>query len=207
LLWPGENRYKIHVSYTLCLLLYLRCMGLPDSAKRAIQLEDFFGALSLVMTPREFYHVALERIFDDPECCVDYVPFGEFCSYCSGDYKQSVVAVKKKPLHQLLMNLCLTSMPLAKDIISVFKSKQNIIFREDFVPQKLSGPYHALSMQLLALGIIQLDIKAEAKSLIGTTHLNTKHIVFGMGMEDIVGINGPVMITSKAWNWPGWTIA
>ena len=182
-------------------------MHLPDSAKRAIQLKDFFRVLSLVMTLRECYHVALERIFDDLERCVDYVPCGEFRSYCSGDYKQFVCVVKKEPLHQLLMNLCLTSMPLAKDIISVFKAKQNIIFREDFVPNKLSGLYHALSMQLLALGIICLDIKDEAKSLIGTTNLNTNHIVFGMGMEDVDGNNGPVMIPSDVWDWPGWTLA
>jgi hypothetical protein len=62
-------------------------------------------------------------------------------------------------------------------------------------------------MQLLALGIICLDIKDEAKSLIGTTNLNTKHIVFGMGMEDVDGINGPVKITCDVWNWPGWTLA
>ncbi len=178
---PGENWYEIHVSYTLCLLLYLRCMHLPDSAERAIQLEDFFGVLSLVMTPRECYHVALERIFDDPERRVDYVPCGEFCSYCSGDYKQFVGAVKKEPLHWMLMNLCLTSMPLAKDIISVFKAKQNIIFREDFVPKKLSGPYHAMSMQLLALGIIQLNIKAEEKSLIGSKKLNTNTLYLAWG--------------------------
>ena len=50
-----------------------------------------------------------------------------------------------------------------REFIKVLKVNKTADFHEDYVPVKLMGPIHALAMQLLAEGIIELKVSDHTK--------------------------------------------
>jgi len=54
------------------------------------------------------------------------------------------------------------------------KPKKHLIFRKDHMPKTTMGQYHALALQLVAKGVIGLDVTETSK--IGTNKLTINHI-------------------------------
>ena len=69
-------------------------------------------------------------------------------------------------------------MPHYKAFVKSLKIKKEDIFHADDVPSKLMGPIHALALQLLAKGIIELKVSDQTK--VGTDNLNGTHIIVGL---------------------------
>ena len=61
-----------------------------------------------------------------------------------------------------------------KALIKMLKSNKQLIFHEDHIPKTTIGQYHALALQLVAKGVIGLDVTETSK--IGTNKLTTDHI-------------------------------
>jgi hypothetical protein len=157
--WQGDDRYEIHVSYPLFLSLYVRCICVKDARERQIQIDDLFRVLRFVMTPEECHHVTLERYFDSPDIQEgSYDLCEQFCSFCKGDYREHCGRLRKLALHRVLSNFSMSKDMSANDIISWCKLNAGTIFAEKSLPKKLSAPYHALVMQLIARGVLVLDV-------------------------------------------------
>ena len=59
-------------------------------------------------------------------------------------------------------------------LLKLLKQNKTAIFHSDHVPKKKTGQFHALAIQLLAKGIIGLDIPDNNK--VGTNKLTGEHI-------------------------------
>ena len=56
----------------------------------------------------------------------------------------------------------------------MLKSNKHLIFHENHIPKTTMGQYHALVLQLIAKGVIGLDVSETSK--IGTNKLSTDNI-------------------------------
>jgi hypothetical protein len=85
-------------------------------------------------------------------------------------------------------------------MIHNIKARRDCIFPIGAVLKRLTKPYHTLFLQLLATGIIRLDVVDNHQNLIGTKNLSIHCIVTRMGKNSIDGNEGPVMIDSLKWD-------
>jgi len=58
--------------------------------------------------------------------------------------------------------------------MKILKTNKTTIFHWDHVPKGLTGPFHALALQLLANGVIGLKVHDITK--VGTNKLTTEHV-------------------------------
>ena len=90
-------------------------------------------------------------------------------------------------------------MPHYKAFIKSLKIKKEDIFHPDDVPKKLMGPIHALALQLLAKGIIELKVSDQIK--VGTDNLNDTHIIVDLANAcDSEGITMPAFCMEESWS-------
>ena len=76
------------------------------------------------------------------------------------------------------------------------KDKKDIVFHKDNIPGD-AAPIHALCLQLLAKGIVELNI--ENKSLVGTDKLEAKHVNISLGTENKNGYTSLAILNDKNW--------
>jgi hypothetical protein len=173
---PGSNRYEIHISFDSVVSLYIRLMQNEDSTERQKQLVAMFEVLCFLVIPTDCYHSFIEAYFEvDPTeektCC------GNFCSYCRGDTASFTGRFYISKMQSLLTTSVVSSKtPLRyKAFINAIKTKKDVIFHPDDVPHKLMGPIHALALQMLAKGIIELYVSDTTK--IGTDKISDSHVL------------------------------
>ncbi|KAL7524738.1 hypothetical protein ACHAWF_002535 [Thalassiosira exigua] len=180
----GENRCEVHVSFPIFIDLYVRIMQEKEKAERDRQLVALFELLQLTLTPTECFHVALERYFEhDRE---DHVrcECGHYCSYCTGGHDELTGTFRRKELCGLLVSKCFNgTQPSHKDFIRFIKSVKNEIYEPGESPDKVMGPIHALCLQLVANGIVDLSIAEAARFNIGTNKLNADAVVLKLGVS------------------------
>jgi len=80
-------------------------------------------------------------------------------------------------------------MPHYKAFIKMLKENKESIFHPEDMPTKLVGPIHALSLQLLSRGIIELTVSDETK--IGTMALNSKLAMITLPNAEHNGVTLP----------------
>ena len=68
------------------------------------------------------------------------------------------------------------------------------------MPNKVAGPIHALTLQLLAKGIIELTIDTSEVFNVGTTKLMAKHVHIKMGVSKSNGFALPAILDLALWN-------
>ena len=132
--------------------------------------------LRFLGTPSNCYHSFIEAYFEEDfetarEPCTD------FCSYWEGDmatFTGKFYKVKlKSPLTTTIYDS--TNKPHYSTIKKAIKDKKNIIFHKKDVPGTKTGPIHALMLQLVARGIIEMAVSDKTK--IGTDNISIKHLV------------------------------
>ena len=80
--------------------------------------------------------------------------------------------------------------------VKQIKEKKDIVYDKDSIPGD-AAPIHALCLQLLAKGIVKLNI--ENKSLIGTSNLEAKHIDVSLSTENVNGYPSLAILNNKNW--------
>jgi hypothetical protein len=134
-------------------------MRVKDARERQIQIDDLFRVLMFVMTPEECHHITLEHYFYSPDLQGgSYDPCEQFCSFCKGDYREQCGRLRKLALHRVLSNFSMSNDKLANNVIAWCKLNSGTIFAEGSHPKKLSAPYHALVKQLIARGVLVLEV-------------------------------------------------
>ena len=147
--------------------------------ERITQLVTLFSVLEFLVVPVECYHSFLEHYFevvrdDNKQSC------GAFCTYCCSGHLHF-----PGRFYQEALECVITTAVLAKggqlhwkEFIKVLKVRKTDISHESDMPSTFMGPIHALTMQLLAKGIIELKVPDRTK--VGTNDLNDKHIVVSL---------------------------
>ena len=177
-----ENRYEIHISFNCAVKLYSRIMQHPDRTERLLQLEWMMSVLSFLVLPRNCQRITLEKHFEDPNTNRSYVPCRNRCRYCVrlGSFTGWI---NRNKLTSLLMGFGLHGKSQTpSSLIKFVKDNKHLIFHKDDQPTTLMGPIHALCLQLLACGIIEL---ATADTIsIGKKDVGINNIVIKVGQSN-----------------------
>lgn len=178
---PGENRFEVHVSWPNIVHLYVRIMQNPAGDDRDSQMIRFHELMKMIFAPEECFHVALENYFERrgsgtrPPCRF-------YCSFCSSDHVDFAGTFRKAELISVLSTECFNgNTPSADDFIKIIKRNKASIYEADEVPKGVVGPIHGLCLQLLANGIIDLDVSEKHVQHRGKATLVAKHIVVKAG--------------------------
>ena len=194
----GSNRYEIYISFSLFVTLYVRVMQVADSIERRKQLVPLFSILKFLIIPDKCHHFTLEGYFEDP--CVDKERSHESykcgsCSFCNGEHAKRTGKVNKQALTSILIVNMQQQTHYTK-FVKQIKEKKDIVYDKDSIPGD-AAPIHALCLQLLAKGIVKLNI--ENKSLIGTSNLEAKHIDVSLSTENVNGYPSLAILNNKNW--------
>ena len=196
---PGTNTYEVHVSFDSYVSLFIRIMQNADATERSVQLSQLAEVIQFLIVPSKCYHSFIEDYFeryDQPAKtgCRSY------CSFCldeNDDFTGKVF--KKSILHVLLTKLFgKGNAPTCSELISALKAGKDKIFHPDNMPNKNVGQIHGLALQLLAKGIIGMDVPDKSK--IGTTNLGKKHLVLKLLNADDDGMSMPAYLLSNAFD-------
>ncbi|EJK55970.1 hypothetical protein THAOC_24227, partial [Thalassiosira oceanica] len=168
-----------------------------DSAERKKQLVAVFELLKFLVTPDRCQHILLEEKFEDPSFPMERTKCDNCCSYCTGDHDEHTGKVNR----QALTNIVLTQVLNAQKqlnysaFLSLIKERKGAIFHKDHIP-KDAGPIHALCLQMLAIGLIQLNVD---NSLVGTSKLEAQHVMVNAGTVRMQGYDGLAIIVENNW--------
>lgn len=158
--------------------------------------------VEFLVVPSKCYHTVIEDYFERYE---QPAKSGcrSCCSFCLGENDDFTGKVYKKSiLHVLLTKLFgKGKAPTCSDLISALKSGKDKIFHPDNMPNKNVGQIHGLALQLLAKGIIGLDVVD--KSMIGTKRtkqLGKKNLVVKLLNADDEGMSMPAYLLTNAFD-------
>ncbi len=92
--------------------------------------------------------------------------------------------IHRDQLQRCLITFITYKCPTPKDLVQYTKQQKIHVFHKNDVPNKFMGPVHALCLQLVATGIIDMSVHADKKSLIGKRDLNIGNVVLRLGVDD-----------------------
>jgi hypothetical protein len=174
-------------------MLYLRIMQHFDPSERDIKLSMMLNVLMLLVITNECQHMIMEIFLKNPSSSRLCHPCGHKCSYCKRDNSSFMGRINRTRKTGLLISFCSGKMQSSAALMKVVKTKKNEIYRN--VPHRLMGPIHALCLQLVATGILELGISDKNKNLIGKTDLTPKSIIVKLGI-----VNGePSVLLDNYW--------
>ncbi len=75
-------------------------------------------------------------------------------------------------------------MQLTLALIMWVKTKKNVIFYENDVPNRMMGPIHAFCLQLVVKGINELSIQHKKRKSIGKSELSPRDVVIKLGLVE-----------------------
>jgi len=196
---PGTCHYQVHISFSSCISLYVRIMSTSDAAERKRLHHDMMEVVRLLMNPSVCYHTAIETYFEYlPE--PDKMPCGSYCSACDQTITKSTGVIYRRQLMSLLATKVNGDTKVTTKIfMKLLKTNKTTIFHADHVPRVRTGQFHALALQLLANGIIDLKIQDVTK--IGTDKLTAEHvtIILPNGKDDD-GLELPAYMMNQSYN-------
>ena len=196
---PETNTYEVHVSFASYISLFIRIMQNADAKEGSIQLSQLAEVVEFLVVPSKCYHSVIEDYFERYEQSAKS-GCGSCCSFCLGENNDFTGKVYKKSiLHVLLTKLFgKGKAPTCPELISALKSGKDKIFHPDNMPSKNMGQIHGLALQLLAKGIIGLDVVDKSK--IGTKQLGKKNLVLKLLNADDDGMSMPAYLLTNAFD-------
>ncbi len=85
---PGSNRYNVYLNLNTYLSLWMRVQLLePNLSVGDWQNDDILSVLRFTILPHECYHSVIESHFEDPTLSTPRDGCKNYCSYCTGAYK------------------------------------------------------------------------------------------------------------------------
>ena len=126
-------------------------MQQPSKAIRDRQLVALFEVLTFIMTPSECFHCTMEKYFEQDTVGAEKQPCEKYSSFCTGGHKQITGVFGKTQLSGFLIDFCNGKSQTTDAFLKALKGKKDKIFEVGSVPNKVAGPIHALTLQLLAV--------------------------------------------------------
>jgi hypothetical protein len=177
-----QDRYHLYLKCNLFFSLLLRIKQEPVAKERSIQLKDLFQVLRFLVLPTRCYHVSLEEYFEDPTVFFNREPCYTKCSFCLGETRNSTTTFRRDILVSFLSTkvFILGPVTVPKLIKSVGDNKSHIFITPGY---KLNqGVVHALVLQLVAVGILTINLADETK--VGTDKLAFNDFVVNWSVID-----------------------
>ena len=85
-------------------------------------------------------------------------------------------------------------------MLQFVKANKRKIYATGFSPKTLAGQFHGLFLQLLAAGILELDVETAQAKNVGSDKLLSKHIVVKLGSRETEeGVSGLAILQPAAW--------
>ncbi len=179
----GDNRYEVHFSFSCLVSLYIRIMQSSEKIARESNLLALFDVLKFIVLPTKYQHIMMEVYFEDPLCLFEKEPCGTMCCYCDQAYTPTG-RIHRYNLQNCLIAFFASKRPSPKELVQYIKQQRLHIFHKNDMPKMFMGPIHALCIQLLGTGIIDISIKDDKKTLIGKTDLSSANVVVHLGVDN-----------------------
>jgi hypothetical protein len=154
----------------------------PSSKERGIQYKDLLHVLRFLLLPTRGYHLTLEEYFEDPEVSMNREPCLTKCSYCMGNHPLAKYSFVRVSLVSFLSTkvFLLGLVPVAHLIKQLGTNKSKVFTTPAY---KLNqGVVHALVLQLIAAGIVSIDVADELKE--GTDGISITDFVVNWAISD-----------------------
>ncbi len=190
----GDNRYEFHFSCLCLVSLYIRIMQSSEKIARDSNLIALFDVLKFIVLPTKCQHIMMEVYFEDPLCLFEKEHCGTMCCYCNQAYTPTG-RIHRNNLQKRLVVFFASKRPSPKELVQYIKQQKLHIFHKNDVPKTFMGPIHALCLQLLASGIIDISINEDKKLLIGKTDLNCGNVVIHLGVNNCE----PQLLSDRYW--------
>jgi hypothetical protein len=151
-------------------------------SERNIQLCKLMEVLRFLLLPQNCYHLTLESYFGHPTLVQPRLPCGRLstcgnrCSYCCKDHQEfSTPFHKSKLVHFRSTKVFLQGPTTVSKMIKLLGDNKKDYFPAGYLslPQ---GKIHGLALQLIAAGIVSLDIATLSSSKVGTYRLSPSDV-------------------------------
>ena len=141
-----------------------------DASERKRLANHLFDVLRLLVIPSQCYHVAIERYFEwdvhTPGSC------NNMCSYCCGAHITFTGQFIRRQVEGVLTSLFSVKLMVPPgELKKALNDSRKKIF---IIPPKNMGRIHALMLQLIANGILELGVSDSNK--VGKDKLNAKDV-------------------------------
>jgi hypothetical protein len=151
---------------------------------RKLELEQLNEVLILLVLPRCCYHTSIENYFEwvqrqKTDC-------KEFCLFCLRETQQFTKRIDKTGLVSLMSTKLDPSNNKisVSDFVKIMKSNKELIFHRDDIPNKHQmSQIHAVALQMVAAGMIDLAVKDKTK--VGTEAMSKANILIRTKVTNI----------------------
>ena len=176
------DKYHIFVSFSLYISLYLRIMKEKQLCERNLQLGELMDVLRFLLLPQNCYHLTLESYFGHPSLIQPRLPCGRLftcgnrCTYCRKDHHEFSTPFHKSKLVRFLSTKVFLQGPIGVNkMIKLLGNNKKVFFPVGYssLPQ---GKIHGLFLQLVAAGIVSLDIATASSLKVGTDRLSSSDV-------------------------------
>ena len=199
---PGSNTYEVHVDATSYASLFVRIMRIPDADERRVQLRALHDVLGFLVTPSECYHLCIEKYFE----CVPLpkTACGTRCSFCCGDTSDFTKRINKDGVISFLStNISSNDNFKFSSFTKSMKAYKDQLFHPQDVPKGSMAQFHALTLQLIATGIIGLKVKDNKH--IGTDKIQMTNVTvfLSFGQKKLshnLVVNQPAFLMNNNWS-------
>jgi hypothetical protein len=194
----GDHRYEIHVSMYTVVSLFVRINTCESNIERQRQINDFYLVMELLLVPSDCFHTVLERYFENPSVNEPKNACGNFCSFCDGSLKKQIGMINKINLIDVITCEVFHAGPCAVNIlVKQLKLNKGRIFKKSTMPTSM-GPIHAVALQLISTGIIEMYVDAPQK--IRTHKLSKKDMFLKLGINTTANGKRPVYRDNSVWD-------
>ena len=154
--------YEIHVDLYSYVSLFIRIMQVDNPEERKVQLKQLHEVMLFLVVPTACYHKVIEEYFEweratDKRDCMHY------CSKCLKEVGGFTKRVNKEGLQSMLADKVHGSSKTIKEFVKIMKAQKGLIFHEGDVPGREMGQVHALCLQMIAKGMIELKVNDKTK--------------------------------------------
>ena len=122
----GINSYRIYLNLNTYLSLWLRVQLYSNELVKDQQNCDLQLIMWFLNLPNQYYHLVIEKNFQNPTSTTNQLGCETQCLYCNGAYKNICPQISKSQLTALLTTKLFHNGPVsAASLIGMISSKEN----------------------------------------------------------------------------------
>lgn len=189
----SDCHFQVHASFNCFVSAFVRIMTSEEANERKRLAHQLLDVLRILVIPDQCYHVAIERYFEwdvhtEGVC-------NNMCSYCCGATSAFTGKFHRTQVEGVLTSVFSANLTVSPEIIKkAIRAARHKIF---LIPTKTMGPIHALMLQMVANGILNLGISDSNK--VGKQNIHTKDVDLKLATTISDGIVKPAHMVESMW--------
>eukprot|EP00956_Cyclotella_meneghiniana_P031331 scaffold81936_cov56-Cyclotella_meneghiniana.AAC.2 len=185
--------FQIHASLDCFVSSFVRLMTNDEYGERMRTVAALTEVLRFLIIPDRCYHSFIETYFEWDSSAK--VGCGDMCSFCKGHASGFTGVFKRMQVVGILTKQFREKLAVSgEDLKRALRDNKKTIFT---VVPKTMGPIHALLLQLIANGILNISVSDVSK--IGQPKLTTKDVVLKLATTVEDGIEQPAYMLVSTW--------